>query len=250
MGGHASPRKKHREARASPSIDRSATLRVVPKGQHRLRKAETPRLTAYGAQRHGRPRTIQKKSTAKRVPPQASIGARLSESCQKTSISLRKAETPRLTAYGAQRHGRPRITKKKAPRSACLPKHRQERDSPSRAKRPAPPPQSGDSSVNRLWSAATWAATHHSEEKHREARASPSIYRSATLRVVPKDQHQPPQSGDSTVNRLWSAATWAATHHQEKSTAKRVPLDEYRHALRRAEVPLTTYTPTPRPEAA
>ncbi len=43
-----------------------------------------------------------------------------------------------------------------------------------------------------------------------------SIDRSATLRVVPKGRRQPPQSGDSLVNRLWSAATWAATHHQEK----------------------------------
>ncbi len=51
-----------------------------------------------------------------------------------------------------------------------------------------------------------------------------SIDRSATLRVVPKGRRQPPQSGDSLDNRLWSAATWAATHHQEKSTAKRVPL--------------------------
>ncbi len=38
------------------------------KGQHRLRKAETPWLTTYGAQRHAWPNASPDKSTAKRVP--------------------------------------------------------------------------------------------------------------------------------------------------------------------------------------
>ncbi len=50
------------------SIVRSATLRVVPTGSTGLRKAETPRLTTYGAKRHAWPITAKKKSTAKRVP--------------------------------------------------------------------------------------------------------------------------------------------------------------------------------------
>ncbi len=59
--------------------------------------------------------------------------------------------------------------------SIITPQHRKTGARHSVPKGRRQPPQSGASLVNRLWSAATWAAYKEKRKKHREARASPQL---------------------------------------------------------------------------
>ncbi len=59
-------------------------------------------------------------------------------------------------------------------------------------------------------------ASRHIQGRKHSAPLTPQHRKIGALRSVPNSRRHPPQSGDSLVNRLWSAATWAATHHQEK----------------------------------